>query len=111
MAPAKKGALDYERVVEIHREKITHTRQMLEAINEDRSKVSLLSYYHVQALDVMLFLELMEMLKRGIQVKRCGLCERYFVLIDKRKREYCGREYSERKTCGGRAHAPLRTAP
>ncbi|NSW92076.1 MAG: hypothetical protein HPY74_15640 [Firmicutes bacterium] len=56
-------------------------------------------YYHVQALDEMLFLEFMEMLKRGVQVKRCRLCGRYFVLIDKRKREYCGREYSEGKTC------------
>lgn len=99
VAPVKKGALDYERVAEIHRENITDTRQTLEAIHEDHSKVSLLPYYHVQALDEMLFLEFMEMLKRGIQVKRCRLCGRYFVLIDQRRREYCGREYSEGKTC------------
>jgi len=99
VAPVKKGALDYEKVAEIHRKNITDTKHMLEAIHEDRSKVSLLPYYHVQALDEMLFLEFMEMLKRGVQVKRCRLCGRYFVLIDKRKREYCGREYSEGKTC------------
>lgn len=99
VAPAKKGALDYERVAEIQRENIADTKQMLDAIHEDRSKVSLLPYYHVPALDEMLFLEFMEMLKRGIQVKRCRLCGRYFVLIDKRRREYCGREYSEGKTC------------
>jgi len=99
VAPVIKGALDYERIAEIQRENITDTRQMLEAINGDRSKVSLLPYYHVRALDEMLFLEFVEMLKRGIHVKRCRLCGRYFVLIDKRKREYCGREYSDGKTC------------
>jgi rRNA maturation endonuclease Nob1 len=98
VAPVKKGALDYKKVAEIHRENITDTRQTLEAIHEDRSKVSLLPYYLIQSLDEMLFLEFMEMLKRGIQVKRCRLCGRYFELIDKRKREYCEREYSEGKT-------------
>lgn len=99
VAPVKKGALDYEKVAEIHRENITDTKQMLDAIHDDRSKVSLLPYYHIQALDEMLFFEFMEMLKRGIQVKRCRLCNRYFVLIDKRRREYCGREYADGKTC------------
>lgn len=98
VAPVKKGALDYKKVAEIHRENITDTRQTLEAIHEDRSNVSLLPYYRIQSLDEMLFLEFMEMLKRGIQVKRCRLCGRYFELIDKRKREYCEREYSEGKT-------------
>jgi hypothetical protein len=99
VAPVKKGALDYEKVAEIHRENITDTRQTLDAIHEDCSMVSLLPYYRIQSLDEMLFLEFMEMLKRCIQVKRCRLCGRYFVLIDKRKREYCGREYSEGRTC------------
>lgn len=51
------------------------------------------------SLDEMLFLEFVEMLKQGIQVKRCGLCGKYFVLIDKRKREYCDRDYEGGKTC------------
>jgi len=99
VAPVKKGALDYMKVHEINSQGITDTKQMLDAIHDDRSKVSLLPYYHIQALDEMLFFEFMEMLKRGIQVKRCRLCGRYFVLIDKRKREYCGREYADGKTC------------
>ena len=99
VVPVKKGALDYEKVAEINRKKITDTRQTLEAIHDDRSEVSLLPYYHIQALDEMLFLEFMEMLKRGIQVIRCRLCGRYFVLIDKRRREYCGREYENGKSC------------
>lgn len=99
VAPVKKGALDYEKVAEINRNNISDTKKTLDAIHGDRSKVSLLPYYHIQALDEMLFFEFMEMLRRGIQVKRCRLCGRYFALIDKRRREYCGREYSEEKTC------------
>lgn len=99
VAPVKKGALDYEKVAEINKNNNADTKKTLDAVHGDHSKVSLLPYYHIQALDEMLFFEFMEMLKRGIQVKRCRLCGRYFVLIDKRKREYCGREYADGKTC------------
>ncbi len=99
VAPVKKGALDYMKVREMNDQGITDTKQTLDVIHDDRSKVSLLPYYHIQVLDEMLFFEFMEMLKRGIQVKRCKLCGRYFVMIDKRKREYCGREYENRKSC------------
>jgi len=99
VAPVKKGALDYIKVWDINDQGITDTKQTLDAIHNDRSKVSLLPYYHIQALDEMLFFEFMEMLKRGIQVKRCRLCDRYFVMIDKRKREYCGRSYENGKSC------------
>lgn len=99
VAPVKKGALDYEKVTEINKNNNTDTKKTLDAIHGDHYKVSLLPYYHIQALDEMLFFEFMEMLKRGIQVKQCRLCGRYFVLIDKRKREYCGREYADGKTC------------
>ena len=44
-------------------------------------------------------LEFMEMIKRGIRIKRCGLCDRYFVLADKRKRDYCDRIYKGKRTC------------
>ncbi|HBC30276.1 MAG TPA: hypothetical protein DC024_03365 [Clostridiales bacterium] len=39
------------------------------------------------------------MTKRGIRIKRCGLCDRYFVLADKRKRDYCDRIYKGKRTC------------
>lgn len=47
----------------------------------------------------MLYLEFMEMIKRGIRIKRCGLCDRYFVLADKRKRDYCDRVYDGKRIC------------
>lgn len=41
----------------------------------------------------------MEMIKRGIGIKRCSLCDKYFVLADKRKRDYCDRIYKDNRTC------------
>ncbi|MEA4932260.1 MAG: DUF6076 domain-containing protein [Lawsonibacter sp.] len=39
------------------------------------------------------------MLKNGQHVKRCKLCGRYFVLADKRKRDFCDRPYKGKRTC------------
>lgn len=39
------------------------------------------------------------MVQHGIRVKRCGLCGRYFVLVDKRRRDYCDRVYKNGHTC------------
>ena len=56
-------------------------------------------YYLIEYLDEMLFFEFTEMLKNGRYVKRCKLCGRYFVLADKRKRDFCDRPYKGRRTC------------
>lgn len=97
--PTKRGFLDFKRTKEIDDAGITGTKELLAAVNTDRSRVNILPYYHVQSFDEMLFLEFIEMLKQGIQVKRCALCDRYFVLIDRRKRQFCVREYEGGKTC------------
>ena len=99
LMPEKKGFLDYGKTQEINAAGITDTGALLGAVNTDSSRVSLLPYYLVRSLDEMLFLEFAEMLKQGIQVRRCGLCGRYFTLIDKRKRMYCDREFEGGKTC------------
>ncbi|HAQ40688.1 MAG TPA: hypothetical protein DCM73_07560 [Clostridiales bacterium] len=39
------------------------------------------------------------MIKRGILAKRCALCDKLFVLADKRKRDYCDRIYKNNRTC------------
>jgi len=97
--PTKKGFLDFKRTSEINDADIKDTRELLAAVNADISRVNMLPYYHVQSFDEMLFFEFVEMLKQGIMVRRCGLCGRYFVLIDKRKRQFCDRAYESGKTC------------
>ena len=68
--PTKKGFLDYKKTQEINDANITDKRELLAAVNTDKSKVSLLPYYHVQSLDELLFIEFVEVLRQGIQVKR-----------------------------------------
>lgn len=64
-----------------------------------REGVTLMPYYLIEYLDETLFFEFTEMLKNGQYVKRCKLCGRYFVLADKRKRDFCDRPYKDRRTC------------
>ena len=66
---------------------------------DSENTVSLHSYFAVQSLEEMLFLELMEAVKRGVRVKRCALCDRNFALADKRKRSYCDRLFDGKHTC------------
>ena len=50
-------------------------------------------------LDEILYFEFTEMLKNARFIKRCKLCSRYFVLTDKRKRDFCDRPYKGNRTC------------
>ena len=43
-------------------------------------------------------------MKSGRQIKLCKNCGRYFVLKDKRKREYCDRIYKDGKKCSKIGH-------
>lgn len=99
VGPEKNGRLDFDRVEEMNQENITDTREVLGALHADQSKVSLLPYYRVEDMESILYLEFMEMLRRGIYVRKCALCGRYFILTDKRRREFCSREYRDGKTC------------
>lgn len=76
------------------------TKAVLQNIHRDSDySVSLWQYFAIQSLEEMLHLEFMEMIKWGIRIKRCTLCDRYFVLVDKRKRDYCDRAYKGKRTC------------
>lgn len=68
-------------------------------MHQDGEGVSLMPYYLIEYLDEMLFFEFTEMLKNGQYVKHCKLCGRYFVLTDKRKRDFCNRPYRGKRTC------------
>ena len=107
MMPERNGLLDFERVRDMNRKELD-TPAILRGIHSDKGKnaVSLLPFYIIENYDEMLYFEFLELLRRGMQVKRCKLCGRYFVLTDKRKREYCTRVYDEKgrtcQECGGK---------
>lgn len=97
--PKKKGKVDIDTLRDIHDWKLTERDDLLEIIHQDGEGVSLMPYYLIEYLDEMLFFEFTEMLKNGQYVKRCKLCGRYFVLVDKRKRDFCERPYKGKRTC------------
>lgn len=100
IAPMSYGEFDKSRVVKYSNPNEVDTKKMLANMHRDsETPINMVSYFMIQTLDEMLYLEFMEMLKRGIRIKRCGLCGKYFVLADKRKRDYCDRIYKNNRTC------------
>ncbi|OPX92032.1 MAG: hypothetical protein A4E52_00176 [Pelotomaculum sp. PtaB.Bin013] len=100
VAPVARGKFDSEKVIQFNDPKDVDTKSVLQDIHRDSEhSVSMWQYFAIQSLEEMLYLEFMEMVKRGIRIKRCGLCDRYFVLADKRKRDYCDRIFENGRTC------------
>lgn len=100
IAPIANGRFDTSKLIAFNDPGEVDTRKVLQNIHRDSDNpVSMWQYFAIQSLEEMLYLEFMEMTKRGIRIKRCGLCDRYFVLADKRKRDYCDRIYKGKRTC------------
>ena len=100
IAPVSRGRFHTEQMIRFNDPETVDVRKVLDNLHRDsENAVSLHAYFAVQSLEEMLYLELMEAVKRGIRVKRCALCDRYFALADKRKRSYCDRLYDGKHTC------------
>lgn len=100
VAPIRRGQFHAEQLISFDNPAAVDVRKALDGFHRDsENAVSLHPYFAVQSLEEMLHLELMEAVKRGIRVKRCGLCDRYFALTDKRRRNYCDRLYDAKHTC------------
>lgn len=94
------GRFDTSKLIAFNDPGEVDTRKVLQNIHRDSEQsVSMWQYFAIQSLEETFYLEFMEMIKRGIRIKRCGLCDRYFVLADKRKRDYCDRIYKGKRTC------------
>ena len=100
IAPVAHGQFDTSKLIQFDDPGEVDVKRVLQDIHRDSDyTVSLWQYFVIQSLEEMLYLEFMEMIKRGIRIKRCILCDRYFLLADKRKRDYCDRPYKDKRTC------------
>ena len=99
LLPRKNGKVDMGTLKDIHDWNLRETDELLEIMHQDGEGVSLMPYYLFEYLDEMLYFEFTEMLKNARFIKRCKLCSRYFVLNDKRKRDFCDRPYNGNRTC------------
>ena len=99
LMPCKNGLLDYERVKYLNDNNITDTKEQLKVMHENGSNLSVISYSIIEYLHELIYFEFMQIMKSVRQIKLCKNCGRYFVLKDKRKREYCDRIYKDGKRC------------
>lgn len=99
LLPKKKGKVDIDTMRDIHDWNLCEADDLLEIMHQDGEGVSLMPYYLMEYLDEMLYFEFTEMLKNAQYVKRCKLCGKYFVLTDKRRRDFCDRPYKDNRTC------------
>ena len=58
-----------------------------------------MSCTYIESLEEMLYFEFIEMLKQGLNVKKCKLCGRYFILSNQHETYFCDRIYSGKRTC------------
>ena len=100
IAPIVSGRFDTSKLIQFNEPEKVDVKKVLQDIHRESDySVSMWQYFAIQSLEEMLYLEFMEMVKRGIRIKRCELCDCYFVLADKRKRDYCDRIYKNNRTC------------
>lgn len=100
LAPVAHGQFDTSKRIQLDDPGEVDVKKVLQNIHRNCDySVSLWQFFAIQSLEEMLYLEFMEMMKRGIRVKRCALCDRDYVLADRRKRDYCDRPYKGKRTC------------
>lgn len=99
MAPVDKhGNLDYASVRQMNDSEMLLEEQ-LDIIHGDRDGVSLLPFTWILSFEDLIVYDFMELVSRGLRVKRCKLCNRYFVLRNKHHAEYCSRKKENGRTC------------
>ena len=99
LMPNIEGKLNFEAVNEINENEITDAKEQLQIMHEDGKALSVMNYSIIETLVELFYYEFMQIMKSGRKIKVCKNCGKYFVLKDKRKREYCDRIYEDDKTC------------
>lgn len=97
LAPSKDGKVDFEAVDAMD---VTDKREQLRQIDRQHGDgVSLVSFIILEDLNDFLFYEFTEIMKQGLQVRKCKLCGQYFVLQSKHLTLFCDRIYQGKRTC------------
>lgn len=94
----KQGNLNFETVEELNAAEADVIAQ-IDTIHEGQSGVSLIPFTWFLSFEDMIFYDFLELVSRGLAVKRCKLCGRYFVQKTRHKTEYCERKTENGRTC------------
>lgn len=99
IAPVDKhGNLDYGTVRELNDVDADVLTQLDSAQNE-KGGVSLLPFTWILTFEDLIFFDFLELVSRGLAVKRCKHCGKYFVQKTRHKTEYCDRKTENGRTC------------
>lgn len=94
----KQGNLDYGTVRNLN-DSDADVQTQLDSAQNEKGGVSLLPFTWILAFEDLIFFDFLELVSRGLSVKRCKLCGKYFVQRTRHKTEYCDRKTENGRTC------------
>ncbi|MDD2959729.1 MAG: DUF6076 domain-containing protein [Lachnospiraceae bacterium] len=100
IAPTRDGNIDFEVIDNVNADKVTDKKEQLAIVDKLNEKgANPVSFTMLQDFADFLYFEFAELLKQGLQIRKCRLCEKYFALQNKHKTLFCDRIYSGKRTC------------
>lgn len=97
IAPTQNGKADFEAIDKANTTDKKEQLAMIDKLNPEGANI--VSFTVLQSLDEFLYFEFTELLKQGLQVRRCRNCDKYFVLKSKHETFYCDRKVDNNRTC------------
>lgn len=94
----KHGNLDYDTVQQINAANADLETQ-LGAVQNERGGVHLVPFTWILSFEDLIFFDFLELVSRGLPVKQCKYCNRYFVQKTRHSTEYCDRKTENGRTC------------
>lgn len=94
----KQGNLDYGTVRKLN-DADTDVLAQLDSAQNEKGGVSFLPFTWILTFEDLIFFDFLELVSRGLSVKCCKLCGKYFVQKTRHKTEYCDRKTENGRTC------------
>lgn len=103
VAPIKNGKLDFDIQEELGTNmdrNIQRSVEILQKLDEKNKDIAhITEFVLLKDFEDFLYFEFTELIKRGLRVRECRNCGKYFVLQSKHETLYCDRENADGKTC------------
>lgn len=100
IAPTKDGKIDFEMIDKVNSDNITDHKEQLTLIDDVKdNRAKIVTYTALCDFADLLYFEFTELLKQGLQIRKCKLCGKYFVLRSRHRTLFCDRSYAGKRTC------------
>lgn len=103
VAPTKNGKLDFEQQELIGTNASSNLQRHMDILTEihnlNTTSANITEYVLLKDFEELLYFEFIEVIKRGLRIRKCQNCNRYFVLLSKHDTLYCDRVDTNGKSC------------